>query len=447
MTVPKKRRELFRAGRRGDMVRVVVDTKEDRSIVYYRDADGIEHKAKYANTKEGRAEAVAFAEGWHSERARMEQQRREAAKPAPISVRELWTAFKDAEFSSEVGEGLRKATQISYAHHFKRFELYVGKDRAAETIKVPELAAMRKIERAAGRALNQTRQTMNVVRIVFRWGIEHELLTHSPLAVMRWKSRKDAPAPLAPDEYVTAEFEKLLGAVDKDDTRQWRAWVFLMLVGHYGMRANAVLHLRWRDIDVEADTITWPARYQKQGKDLVRPLTWEGWSALLVAKAQRERVATFRKLSHHTNEKAGVDRLEEADWVLFAERDKAQPMSYQSMHYHLTQAEIRGKVEPKPYRKAHGFRRMVVGNVIEATGDRMLGLEVVGDKDPKVLMSYDKRLKDRIEQGMAAVATTGGSDGTEATAPHKASRKRPDVPKTATAPAGAGAVSTETINS
>lgn len=439
MTTAKKRRELFRAGRHGDMVRAVLDTKEDRAIVYYRDADGVEHKRKFASTKEGRAEAVAFAQGWHSERERMVQERQRAAQPAAITVRQLWDAFKTAEFSDEVGEGLRKATQISYAQHFKRFELFVGKDRVAESVKVPELAAMRKEERAAGRALNQTRQTMNVVRIVFRWGIEHELLTHSPLAVMRWKTRKDAQKPLAPDEYRTAEFEALLAAIDKGDTRQWRAWVFLMLVGHYGQRANAVLHLRWRDIDTAADTITWPARYQKQGVDLVRPLLWEAWSALLVAKAQRDRVSTFRRLAHHRNPLASADRLEEGDWVLFAERDKAKPMSYQSMHYHLKQAEIRAKVEPKPYRKAHGFRRMVVGNVIEATGDRMLGLEVVGDKDPKVLVSYDRRLKQRVEQGLAAVSTTGGSVGPGS----EASRKHPDAHETETAPVEAGAVSTD----
>lgn len=447
-----KRRILFRAGKRGDMVKVVIDTSDDRAIVHYRDADGIAHKAKYANTKEGRADAVAFAEGWHAERARLVAERSRASEPAPITVRALWDAFKASEFSSEVGEGLRAATQTSYAHHFRRFELYVGKDRAAASVKVPELAKMRKEERKHGRALNQTRQTMNVVRIVFRWGIEHELLTHSPLAVMRWKTRKDAPTPLAPDEYSTAEFEAMLRAVNKADTRQWRAWVFLMLVGHYGQRANAVLHLRWSDIDLTAGTITWPARYQKQGKDLVRPLTWEAWSALITARQERERARSYKQAWYAKQAKAATRewypehgsaaaaQLDAADWVLFAERNKAKPTSYQSMHYHLTQAELRAKVTAKPYRKAHGFRRMVVGNVIEATGDRMLGLEVVGDKDPKVLMSYDKRLQQRVERGMASIATTGASEPDRS----EVSPKSPDTPTTETAPVDADAVSPTT---
>lgn len=449
-----RRKVLYKAGRHGDSVRVVVDSKADRTIVHYRDADGIEHKAKYSTSREGKAEAIAFAEGWHQERARMVRERREASKPAPLTVRELWTAFKLAEFSDEVGEGLRKATQVSYAQHFKRFELFVGPNRAAESIKVPELAAMRKEERAAGRALNQTRQTMNVVRIVFRWGIEHELLTHSPLAVMRWKTRKDAPKPLAPDEYTSEEFEKLLGALDKTDTRQWRAWVFLMLCGHYGQRANAVLHLRWRDIDVDAGTITFPARYQKQGVDLVRPLLWEAVAALKDAARQRERARSYKQAWYAERAKpeaprawyaeqdsAAAAQLDAADWVLFAERDKSKPMSYQSMHYHIVQAERRAGVTHKDYRLAHGFRRMVVGNVIEATGDRMLGLEVVGDKDPKVLVSYDRRLKARVEQGLETISANEGSAGSSPKEPSsKPSRNRPDVPETQTAPTEAGAV-------
>ncbi len=451
MTRPNRRKVLFKAGRHGDSVRAVVDTTEDRAIVYYRDADGVEHKAKYGTSREGKAEAIAFAQGWHEERARMMKERSEAVKPAPITVRQLWDAFKESEFSDEVGEGLRRATQISYASHFKRFELFVGANRAAESIKVPELATMRKEERAAKRALNQTRQTMNVVRVVFRWGIEHELLTHSPLAVMRWKTRKDAPKPLEPDEYSTDEFERMLLAVDKNDTRQWRAWVFLMLCGHYGQRANAVLHLRWRDIDFAAGTITWPARYQKQGVDLVRPLLWEALSALLTAQQQRLRARAYKQAWYdqqgggaprewyaaQDRDRAAAAQLDAADWVLFAERDKSQPMSYQSIHYHLTQAETRAKVDPKPYRKAHGFRRMVVGNVIDETGDRMLGLEVVGDKDPKVLQSYDRRLQARVEEGLAAISA---SDRKPKTATQKPSRNRPDVPETQTAPAEADAV-------
>ena len=38
-----------------------------------------------------------------------------------------------------------------------------------------------------------------------------------------------------------------------------------------------------------------------------------------------------------------------------------------------------------------------VGEVIDRPGDRLLGLEAVGDTDIKMLKSYDKQRQDRID--------------------------------------------------
>ncbi len=437
MSETKARKELYRAGGRGDLVRVVVDTGENRTIVYYRDADGIPRKKKYPNTKTGRDAARAFGEGWLSARDRMVRERATAAINAgpTLTVRGLWDAYKAAEFSLEVGHGLREATQRSYTQHWRRFELFIGKDRLAETIKVPELAELKRQDLDAERALNQIKQTFNVVRTVFRWGVEQELMIRSPLALMRWKSRKDEPKPLEPDEYTADESERILAALDKTDTRQWKAWVFVMLAAHYGQRANAVLHLRWQDIDWEAGIIRWPGRFQKQGRDLVRPILWEAYSALLTAQQERERAAGFRRLKHHKSAHSTRERLESADWVLFAERDRAKPMSYQSLHYHICQAEIRAKVDAKPYRKAHGLRRMLLGKVLEETGDRALALEVIGDRDLSQLASYDRRIDVRTAAALRQVSIEGQMEASA-----KLSPKRPDVPENETAPGGPEAV-------
>ncbi|GAB1344987.1 tyrosine-type recombinase/integrase [Gemmatimonas sp.] len=438
MKAPDARKELYRAGGRGDFVRAVVDDGENRAIVYYRDADGIPHKKKFPNTKAGREKARSFAEGWFSARDQMlrERQQGPVSTGPTLTVRGLWDAFKAAEFSPEVGHGLREATQRSYTQHFRRFELFIGKDRLAETIKVPELAELKRRDLEAKRALNQIKQTLNVVRTVFRWGVEQELMVRSPLALMRWKSRKDEPKPLEPGEYSSEECERLLAALDKTDTRQWKAWVFIMLAGHYGQRANAVLHLRWRDIDWDAGVIRWPGRYQKQGRELVRPILWEALSALITAQQERDRAAGFRRLKHHKSQHSTRERLEEADWILFAERDRAKPMSYQSLHYHMCQAEIRAKIEAKPYMKAHGLRRMVLGNVLEATGDRALALEVIGDRDLSQLPSYDRRADARTAAALMQVTIEGQLAGEP-----NSSLKRPDVPKQQTAPEQAEAVS------
>jgi integrase len=425
------RKEVYRAGSRGDMVRVVVDAREQRVIAYYRDADGIARKKKFPNTKAGREEGKAFGQGWHEARARMIADRARPSVPSgpTLTVRQLWDAYTASEFSTELGHGLREATQKSYTQHFRRFELFIGRDRIAETIKVPELAELKRRDLEADRALNQIKQTLNVVRTVFRWGVEQELMVRSPLALMRWKSRKDEPKPLEPEEYTTDETERLLAALDKDDSRQWKAWVFVMLAAHYGQRANAVLHLRWQDIDWDAGLIRWPGRYQKQGRELVRPILWEALSALLSAQQQRERAAGFRRLKHHKSAYSTRERLEAADWILFAERDRAKPMSYQSLHYHLVQAETRAGIEPKPYRKAHGLRRMLLGNVLEATGDRALALEVIGDRDLSQLASYDRRADQRTAEALRKISVEG-----QLSAGAKPSPNRPDVPTNETAP-------------
>lgn len=426
MTLRKKRKELFREGKTSDRVRVVVDTKEARTVVYYRDAEGIQRRLKFPKSLEGQQEAVAFAEGWIVERKRQQEA---AHLPVNLSVRALWQAFKDVEFSDVEGEGLRAATQTNYTGHWKRFERFVGANRDAISVKAPEMARLRKEATANGIALNQIRQLFGVVRTVYRWGVEQELLTTSPLVLLRIKDRKDAQQPHNPDEFTEAEFEAILRALDYTNAQQWRAWVFVMLAGHHGQRARAIRHLRWQDVDLAAGEINWPAKFQKQGKELKQPILWETWSALLTAQHMREAASHYKVQSHHKTATARPERLLDADWVLFAERDKAKPMSYQTMHWHLKEAHKRAGVERKAFRGAHGFKKRTVSRVIAATGDRMLGLQYVGNKSEKLLASYDKTVTDRIQQASTVTGTMS----------EKMSRISPDGPETQTAPQSTGA--------
>lgn len=61
-------------------------------------------------------------------------------------------------------------------------------------------------------------------------------------------------------------------------------------------------------------------------------------------------------------------------------------------------------MEHKPYRVAHGMRRMVAGEVNAGTGDPVLAMHHIGDTDMKTMKRYLKRRDDRLR----AVADSWG---------------------------------------
>ena len=219
---------------------------------------------------------------------------------------------------------------------------------------------------------------------------------------------------MKPGQYSAAEWGKLIGKSEPQHPKRWRIHVGLMLIGASGQRANAIRHLRWRDIESGTGLLTWPAAWQKQGKELVRSLTWDFVAALETARYWRT-VASQARTRRDRKVASRPAQLERADWVLFAEHRKAEPVSYQSLHTMLIQLQKKAGVRHEKFRAFHGGRRKVVTDVIRATGDRMLGLEYVGDTDAKQLASYDKGLGERLETATQAMESVPGSFPNDAT--------------------------------
>lgn len=366
-----RRRELFRRGRHGDTIRVKIDTRVDRAVVYYRGPDGKPRTAKFPNTKEGRAEAVAFAEGWYEERQHV--------RPEKTTLRSLWQAYRTSRFPL-----LRAATRVNYAQRWDKWELYLGAEHDPNDTTLADIERYIGETLKAGRAVNQVRQILNVARVVYAWGQRMRMVRSNEFALYRWQKPRDAEV-LEPEEYTAAEFRALLAELSPQRHDDWRIWSCVMLAGHHGQRANAVLHLR--EDDIVGDEIVWPARYQKAGEIVRQPLSDEALSVLLTSRWWKARLRI------------------DSPWVIPGWKRKAKaPYGYQAMWLSLKRLERKAGVRHKPQRGLHSLRRMVVGDVIEATGDRMLGLEYVGDKDPKVLRSYDKRVAERVKRAAEALS-------------------------------------------
>ena len=398
----RPRKTLAVHGTKGDVdrVRVLLDEARGRVVVQYRDSRGAPRKRFFGTDKRGKKEATEWARAFYDER------RARTYVKVETTHAELWKAYSE---SPAFVESLRAKTRIAYEQRFKRWMTFRGAHTKVDDTTLLHVDRFYAEAKKAGMALNQIRQVINVARVVYNWGQGRKLVRNNELALYRWKTPKDAPK-IEPAEYSSAEYEKLLPVFDPRRGDQWRAWVALMLLGHHGMRINAVRNLRWQDIDYEKGVIVWPAKYQKQGADVTQPITWATHSALLVARTwaetelQQHAAAQVRGADGRFAHDASQDGPPiETPFVLFAQRKPTEAYSYSSFHYSLQRAERLAKIEHKAYRGAHGFRKMVVGNVIEATGDRMLGFEFVGDSDPKMLKHYDKRTDERIARASAAL--------------------------------------------
>jgi integrase len=417
-----KRKTLFTVGRRGDRVRVLVDETLNRVVVHYRDSKRLPKKKNFDDTKAGRSEAIAWAESYHAERHRLEK---EAAAPRKVTLGELGDAF----FSSPAFlKQLRPKSQVSYQYRWTRWMNYLTRDHAPDDTTLLDVDTYFTRGEKAGTALNQLRQVVNVARIIYRWGQKRKLVRNNELSLWRFQQPKDAVVN-EPAEYTAEEFAKMLALAPATDGRKWRINVMLMLGGHQGMRANALTNLSWPDIDVEEGVIVWPAKFQKNGKEFRQPLTWDAVAALETAWYWRE-VAGYtgawilfggggnkklgvpvassfirerRKARSGPDDPKGTTSSFARSYRKERTADQDVPVTYQGMYIALRKLEQEAGVEHKPGRAFHGLRKMVAGNVADATQDARLGMEWINDKpNSKYMSAYLKQRSSRLDRAAAA---------------------------------------------
>jgi len=157
---------------------------------------------------------------------------------------------------------------------------------------------------------------------------------------------------------------------------QWRAWWLLTLGRLLGPRQNALRHLRWEDVDLDARTVTSRRGFDKLGKERPQPLP-------------RDDVRCFR-IARVWARRDGYD----GPWVFYGaqERTRSKPYTYQALNAYLRATEERAGIEHIRHRAMHGFRRMSAGNALEAPGGNVRAAgDWIGDSDVRTLTRYLKR--------------------------------------------------------
>jgi integrase len=289
-----------------------------------------------------------------------------------LVLRELWERYSNASFHT-----LRSRTQANYTERWRDFERFAGPYRSVDDIKPELVDQWRAFRSKQGLAVNQSAETLKVVKMVFRWAELRELIGRNRLTSYRFKTGKEEQSPPI-EEYSPDDFPKLLEQLNPRSVREWRAWAITSICGSQGARINAVLHLRWDDIDFEDASICWRKRWDKQGLERIQPLTDIAKEALLVA------------LGWSTKDQT------QSGWVFYTPTRKKQARGDNCYHVSsywrmLMKAEQKAGIAHSPGRAAHGLRRMSAGNALAITNNPVIAMHWIGDTDLSTAKRYLKK--------------------------------------------------------
>jgi integrase len=371
--VSKDRKTIRTYGERGRSARVFTERGGLKIRVQWR-VGGLLKTESFPNTPAGKDRAKSFAQG-------VVDALEARTLPARMTVAELWGRYAESELTN-----IRKRTFQLNADAWRKWELYVGREKVAEDLGVDTMTGFRAALEKQGLAVNTIRRHVGGVKLIYNWGEAHELLARNKMHRYRFKVGKDKRPAKVP-EYRGDDFAAILAELPvTGTTRHWRAGGILALCGYQGARQNAVRHLQWKDVDVDGGAITWRAQWDKLGKERVQPLRLPAIGALISVGEQHTRLGIF------------------SEWIFPAPRERKRSTdpvySAQALWWELTQAERRAGIAHKRGRGAHGLRRMLAGDVLAITSNLKTAGDAIGDKDLRILQNH--YFSDRPEDVRAA---------------------------------------------
>jgi integrase len=360
-------------GQYGKTVRV---WQEDKAVRVQCRALGVTRSFRGVGAK---AKAYGFAERLASGM--------EAKAETRLTLADLWDAYTTSADFTE----LRPRSRELYTASWKLFLEVVPPQTAADDVTVLTVEAVRRAwettprpRAAGGLSINVMRKAIGNVKIAFAWAERVELIHRNRIRAFRFKVAKER-RPQSPGEYTAEELQRILATLSFDRLDQRTALAVLTVIGYQGARENAALHLRWEDILWDEDVILWRSEWDKMGNEWDQPL----------------RAAT-RAILGRLWDAAGQPAT---GWVFPAKRKDSGSETYtaQSLAKALWTAEKRAGVPHRRNRGAHGFRRGLAGDLVDATGSAQMAMEAIGDRSVKMAETYVMRRRGRKAQAMKAL--------------------------------------------
>lgn len=268
----------------------------------------------------------------------------------------------------------RPKTLVNFQQHRKRIEETLGPHLKANTLGLAHLDELwQRLTAERGMAPSMVRAKVKQLQRVFAWAHAREFVTHNKPA--QWTIPEVHEKPV--EEFRPAEVDELLRQWDPWHGWEWRPHALTLLMQSHGFRVNAALHLRWDDVDLERGVVILRAEHDKTKKTWERPLTWDGYAALLTARWHRDRLG------------------KDSPWVFFGKA--GEPYTYGGYWVALQKAERAAGIRHRRRRAAHGMRRHAVNDVRQRTGSASLALLWVGDTDLRQAESYVRTREDELK--------------------------------------------------
>ncbi|MES2177823.1 MAG: tyrosine-type recombinase/integrase [Gemmatimonadota bacterium] len=176
---------------------------------------------------------------------------------------------------------------------------------------------------------------LRVLRAVFNWamatgnGKRGRLLTRNPL--LEFKLPKPTPRrPIASTE----DYEALLAVAEKVHPS---FAAFLVLAHETGHRTHSLRHLKLRDVDFAANTITWVPEFDKVRFEHTTPVTPEGMCVLKLMRS--------------------TDSATTSEWLFPSPRDGKRPLSRGTLIKWWKKAELLAGLRREKGMGLHSLRR------------------------------------------------------------------------------------------